>query len=53
MKPPPKTPEFERFTQALRHIVQVPKAEVQRRMEAAKKRRIAKRASGHASHDKD
>jgi hypothetical protein len=52
MKPPPKTPEFERFTQALRRIIQVPKAEVQRRMEEAKKNR-AEKASGHASRDKD
>jgi hypothetical protein len=56
MKPPPKTPEFERFTEALRQIVQVPKKKVEARMNAAKRerqRQRGKRASGHASRDKD
>jgi hypothetical protein len=55
MKPPPKSPEFTRFTEALRQIVQVPKKEVAARMTAAKRERTGQRkqASGHASRDKD
>jgi hypothetical protein len=54
MKPPPKTPEFARFTEALRQIVQVPKKEVAAKMNAAKQERQQqrKRASGHVSRDK-
>ena len=33
MKPPPDNPEFARFTEAMRKIVSVPKAEVMRRIE--------------------
>jgi len=52
MKPPPKNPEFARFTDALRHIVQVPKKEIQIRMNAARqerKQQRVKRASDRAS----
>jgi hypothetical protein len=54
MKPPPKNPEFERFTEALRQIVQVPKKEVLARMSAAKRarQRQRKQASDHVSRDK-
>jgi hypothetical protein len=37
MKPPPKGPEFERFSDALRGIMKVSKAELQKRMEAEKR----------------
>ncbi|HEY6766435.1 MAG TPA: hypothetical protein VI386_16885 [Candidatus Sulfotelmatobacter sp.] len=56
MKPPPRNPEFDAFTNALRRIVQVPKKDVQAKMDAAKrarKRQRVKRASDHASGDKD
>ncbi len=36
MKKPPDTPEFARFTHAIRHIMGVSKVELQRRMEAEK-----------------
>jgi hypothetical protein len=36
MRTPPSDPEFVRFTSAMRHIMRVPKAEIQRRMEAEK-----------------
>lgn len=50
MKPTPKTETFERFTEALRQIVQVPKSEVDARIKAKKQTRKAKRvASRHAS----
>jgi len=50
MKPTPKTETFERFTEALRQIVQVPKSEVDARIKAKKQARKAKRsASRHAS----
>lgn len=49
MKTPPDNPEFARFTDALRHMLKVPKTEMNRRIEAEKKRRpkhSASRASG-------
>ncbi|SPF32653.1 hypothetical protein SBA1_1070013 [Candidatus Sulfotelmatobacter kueseliae] len=52
MKPPPKNPEFDRFTSALRHIVQVPKATVMAKMSAekqARQRRRQRQASAPAS----
>jgi hypothetical protein len=42
MKPPPDNPEFARFTEAMRHIAGVSKAEIQRRMEDEKKGKQAK-----------
>jgi len=36
MKPPPKNPEFARFTEAMRGIMKVSKAEITRRSEAEK-----------------
>lgn len=38
MKPPPNTPEFFRFTQAMRDIMKVSKTELQARMEAEKRK---------------
>lgn len=53
MKPTPKSPEFERFTSALRYIMSVPKSEVVKREQEQKEARKTKRASlGHASCDK-
>ena len=52
MKTPPDNPEFSRFTDALRHMLKVPKTEMNRRVEAEKKRRpkpSASRVSGEAS----
>lgn len=51
MKTPPDNPEFERFTDALRQMLKVPKTEMNRRIEAEKKRRpkhSASRLSGEA-----
>jgi len=56
MKPPPNNPEFEKFTEMLRKIVKVPKAEVEARMDAAKRERAQqrkRRASARACRDKD
>jgi len=52
LKPPPNNPEFTEFTEALRHIVHVPKKEVQAKMDAAKrarKQQHAKQASARVS----
>jgi len=50
MKPTPKTETFQRFTEALRQIIQVPKSEVDARIKAKKQARKAKRsASRHVS----
>ena len=38
MKPPPDTPEFARFTDAMRKIMTVSKAEINRRIEAGKRK---------------
>jgi len=37
MKPPPDTPEFQRFTDALKQILKVSKPELQARMAAQRK----------------
>jgi hypothetical protein len=38
MKPPPDTPEFARFTDALRNMMKVSKVEMSRRIEAEKRK---------------
>lgn len=43
MKTPPTGPEFERFTEAMRKIVSVPKAEVMRRIEEERAHSIKKK----------
>jgi hypothetical protein len=47
MKPPPATPEFSRFTKAMRDILKVSKGEMEMRIEAQKKsgKRLSKGAS--------
>jgi hypothetical protein len=47
MKTPPKTPEFDRFTTAVRDILKVSKGEMQTRMETQKEsgKRLSKGAS--------
>jgi hypothetical protein len=47
MKTPPKTPEFTRFTAAMRDILKVSKGEMQTRIEAQKEsgKRLSKGAS--------
>jgi hypothetical protein len=47
MKQPPNTPEFANFTQAVRKILTVSKAEIEARIEAQKKsgKRLSKGAS--------
>lgn len=45
MKPPPDNPEFARFTDAMRTIVKVSKVEMNRRIEAEKKRKTKPSAS--------
>jgi hypothetical protein len=45
MKTPPDNPEFARFTDAMRTIVKVSKVELNRRIEAEKKRKIKPSAS--------
>jgi hypothetical protein len=49
MKPVPKTPEWERFQQAVQKIVTVPKSAVVAMQENAKEQRKAKRASASSS----
>jgi hypothetical protein len=51
MKPPPDNPEFARFTEAMRTIVKVSKVEMNRRIEAEKRKpkASASRVSGAAS----
>lgn len=53
MKPPPDTPEFARFTEALKDMLKVPKSEIDARVAAEKRKRTPKpsasRASGAAS----
>jgi CHASE3 domain sensor protein len=48
MKTPPDNPEFAKFTEAMRAIVKVSKVEMQRRIEAEKRkpRASASRVSG-------
>lgn len=38
MKPPPDSPEFARFSQAMREIMKVSKAELHARIEAEKRK---------------
>jgi hypothetical protein len=42
MKPPPDTPEFARFTEALKTMLKVSKTEMQKRIEEDKRTRTAK-----------
>ena len=51
MKPPPDTPEFARFTAAMRQIMKVSKVELNRRLaeEKRKPKPSASRASGEGS----
>jgi hypothetical protein len=52
MKTPPKSPEFARFTEAVRDILKVSKVELQARIEEEKrkpKQASASRAAGVAS----
>ncbi len=53
MKPTPKTETFQRFTDALRQIVSVPKAVVDARIKAKHRPRTKPVASGRASGVKD
>ena len=54
MKPAPKSPEFEKFKAALRHILTVPKSEIVEREQEQKKTRQTKRvSSGHVSSEND
>ena len=39
MKKPPDSPEFERFTEAMRQVLTVSKAELQRRMEEEREKK--------------
>jgi hypothetical protein len=54
MKTTPKTPEFQRFTNAMRAVLTVSKQEILEREKQAQKERKAKRpsVSGRASHAK-
>jgi len=53
MKPAPTSPEFERFKNAMRHIISVPKAEIVKHEQEQKKTRQTKRvSSGHVSSGK-
>ncbi|MGB6690503.1 MAG: hypothetical protein WBE76_21925 [Terracidiphilus sp.] len=45
MKPTPNTPEFDRFKDALRRMMKVSKVEMNRRIEAEKKRKAKPSAS--------
>jgi hypothetical protein len=45
MKPTPKTETFQRFTEALRQIVSVPKSEVDARIKAKHRPRTKRAAS--------
>ncbi len=42
MKPPPDTPEFAKFTEALKTMLKVSKVEMQKRIEEDKRTRTAK-----------
>jgi hypothetical protein len=48
MKKPPDTPEFARFTAAMRHIMGVSKVELQRRIEADKAEKKGKRLKANS-----
>jgi hypothetical protein len=43
MKKPPDNPEFARFTQAMRHIMTVPKTAIREREEAEKKEQMGRK----------
>ena len=48
MKSNPKTSaEYQKFENALRHVVQVPRAEIQAKLEAEKKAKEGKRSTKH------
>jgi hypothetical protein len=49
MKPTPKSETFKVFTDALRHIVSVPKSEVDARIKAKRRPHTKREASGHVS----
>lgn len=49
MKTPPDNPEFARFTDALKTILKVPKAEMTRRIEAEKTGERSKRSEPQAA----
>jgi hypothetical protein len=50
MKSTPKTTgEYQNFENALRHVVQVPRAEIQAKLEAEKKAKEKKKKSGNRS----
>lgn len=56
MKTPPDSPEFAKFSQAMRDILGVSKEELQKRIDAEKREREAKAsasASGRVSGDRD
>ena len=52
MKRAPKSPEFERFTSAMQHIMSVPKAEIVRQDREQKEARIKRASSDRVSRDK-
>lgn len=52
MKMPPDTPEFARFTQAMRDIMKVSKTELQTRMEAEKRKTKAPASRASAASSK-
>jgi hypothetical protein len=46
MKANPKTSgEYQNFENALRHVVQVPRAEIRAKLEAEKKQKVARKAA--------
>ncbi len=47
MKPPPTDPEFVKFTEAMRQIMKVSKAEIQERIDAERKQRRARTSVSH------
>lgn len=49
MKTPPNDPEFSRFTEAMRTILKVSKTELNRRLEAEKRKPTASPSSGAQS----
>jgi hypothetical protein len=56
MKTPPDSPEFSKFSQAMRDILGVSKEEMQKRMDAEKQERgreAKTSSSDHASRDTD
>ncbi len=53
MKPAPKSPEFERFTEALRQIMSVPRTGGSNAPQIQEKARTKRASSGCVSRDKD